>query len=502
MKIDNLKLLPKIALLLSFSAFSIFASDQEREEKPRFTNSSQAESKQDSRTTEENSFSTNSFMSPPRNIRQGLSDSVARENQRIREENKQLKESLRTLIKLATNKKLVRPSLADFLNEAFKKQTTNKYRDAVKDTCRVQLPLYHEKQVSSVVQESSKKIVKVFQSNPTHISSMGGATIQYYDFNLLESVSDKELNDLEKSFRDLSTAILPAEEMKGGLFEFLKNMIPTLEINREEENLESLPRYAEVEGILPQDVVGIFDRYVIGNAVGDGDCFFHAAFTRAGQTESAIRDQALNIRRRALDNIQRSQEYQNLMRGEILGHFRVIMGRDKVIEEELKTVPENIRNMLDENFTHEITRQSFVDRGRPLPANLQNQILHNDATILQTIDPAFIASYAERYVNYNQDNPNDFYIEIPVFGRENAYQTSGIGEVIARIENLTVNYFTWNQRTHSLNYSGRLGNNGRVVNVLIHGDHFYPLYNNAEGDPRLNDFVQTLYNSLFNQPWK
>lgn len=113
---------------------------------------------------------------------------------------------------------------------------------------------------------------------------------------------------------------------------------------------------------------------------------------------------------------------------------------------------------------------------------------------MREINSEILNQYIQRYSPQNVGSPEKYYISLP----QDPRSSHGFAEVLANRQNLRVNYF-WGDNT-LIAYRGSFGpTNGRVVNILLRGSHFVPLFDVQQGDQALDHFAQSIANAYFEQ---
>jgi len=354
----------------------------------------------------------------------------------------------------------------------------------------LELPVDFDKKIRRSVTESTLYLIN-HELSVQNGRRTNFPTINYLTFKPFGDVSTQEVRNLTTTLRNLSIRNNEEDQIIIGRSALEKLVLKSLQepvINLETEiDLEACPKLSVHQYNDFLDSPGIYEWYMVGSAIPDGDCFFHAIFTQDGEIGTVVKQNASQIRTRVVEETQREEDSQRTIRLEMLGYYRemIYRGRNDL-------VPENIRMMLEENDDYAILRNSRLEKVNgnveQLPERFRNIVQHDDTTISDAINLQSIQQYMAKYLNPEND---EYYIEVPV-GRN---YPAGISELIARKNNITVNYFVLNRERAALNYAGTLAEgNPTIYNLLIDGRHFYPLYNGQEGEGKKGRFIQSLNN--------
>ena len=417
-----------------------------------------------------------------------------------------LKATIANLLGVITDDRFVRPAFAHLFRAIVEGQNEHtignllRKVEEVRDPPTLELPVDFDKKIRRRVTESAIYLMNNELTIQNGIRT-NFPTINYITFKPFRTITTREITYLVNSLRGLSVGNNVGDQIIPR-FDALKQLVsksleePVVDI-QQEIDLGALPKL-EVHEYQNFTIhhPGIYEWYVVGSAIPDGNCFFHATLTQNGQDEIVVRQNASHIRTSIVAEIIRNEDDQRLIRLEMLGFYR-----EMFFKQELALIPEIIQNMLYDNDEYTIARNNYLrinEDINQLPIRYRNNVRHSDDYILNAIVLEHIQTYLEKYLN---DQNDEYYIEVPVVRDTHA----GISEIIARKNNIVVNYFTLNQERGALNYAGTLGNNGTTIhNLLIHGRHFYPLYNDAEGIDKkdhfvqsLNNFVEFMYNTYF-----
>ncbi|KAB2834068.1 MAG: hypothetical protein F9K49_05755 [Caedimonadaceae bacterium] len=282
------------------------------------------------------------------------------------------------------------------------------------------------------------------------------------------------------------------------------------------EPLKKLQAYRSIKvnyrGRKP-DLSGLYNRYILGAAIGDGDCFFHAVFTKKTQREMNVKEFASRLRRELGKIINNSVTYKDIMRRELLAESRTR-------KNEQGDLLQKLYEKLKENEQYEIKRQKQVNLLVPaisqetfmkvskdlnkneqdqvqdlvlakLPHDLKPRVLYQDQELLGLISDEAVINYVQRYESNSGERS---YIELPVGEGELA----SIARVIADYQGYLIHYFLYDTRNDELNYKGSMGNrfSQNVVSILHNGvNHYWALYNKKESEERREGIIQADLNA-------
>jgi hypothetical protein len=183
--------------------------------------------------------------------------------------------------------------------------------------------------------------------------------------------------------------------------------------------------------------------YVVGASKPDGDCFFHACLTEEGKSLETMKQEAAELRSQLPDVVMSNARYKEMIK------------REWLAEEKLRQNNPEFEMELD------------------------------------SISDSTLRAYLQRYaVNTNQP---DCYIQIPI-GRG---ELSSVANVIAEFKKIRINCFLYLENSNNLLYKGFIGNNDnstKVVNILLHSDHYWTLLNHEESEARKRGVHQAAIN--------
>ncbi|MBP9691915.1 MAG: hypothetical protein KBD90_01120, partial [Alphaproteobacteria bacterium] len=197
--------------------------------------------------------------------------------------------------------------------------------------------------------------------------------------------------------------------------------------------------------------------------IGDGNCFFHAVFTKDGHNAEAMTNWANQIRANLPEIVKNNPFYIEIMRKELLVEYKQKVINDEVIG----------------NFPLYQLIQAEIEQNIPMP----------DDMLLEYISNEEVLKYLERYII---NSGFDSYIEIPV-GRD---MEASIANVIADYLKICINCFQYDSRGY-LVYVGSVGpkNAPQKVSILLDGLHYTTLDHSNETEERKAGIRQAALNA-------
>lgn len=234
----------------------------------------------------------------------------------------------------------------------------------------------------------------------------------------------------------------------------------------------------------PDDAQGLFAEYLTCPTIGDGDCFFHAAFTEPGDTPEAVSYRALNLRGRLCDAIKGNDANARRFVSLLYEHYRGLWGTPGS-----EDIPSSIRTLFQEDDEYSTVRTYLTGLGvDPLPSQISFPQKHTVEHITNQISLGNIRTYMERFRVVG--GPRTY---IPF--REGTFCPA---EALAFLGGKRVNIFTYNEGSHQLNICKRATAPGAIsspiINILHAGDHYVRLFNPAEGDLHKSQSEQIMRN--------
>ena len=268
--------------------------------------------------------------------------------------------------------------------------------------------------------------------------------------------------------------------------------------------------YKNKKPVLP----GLYDQYILGPVIGDGNCFIYAAFTQENEDADAMLKISGDLRSQIVNIVRGDPNYIEIMRHELLAEHKTHEIDKKYKVQELSdnltsnNNYEKLREVTRELFANDFSHQKFAkpyehlnkeDKEEiedqvllQLPDCLKEDARYTDDELLDLIPDVAVEKYVTRYKD-NSGKPSS-YIEIPV-GRG---EQSSIAQVIAKSSDTLIHCFLYDSAKKNLNYKDSLGNqeSKQVVSILCDtsGSHFWTLYNQAESEKRHKGVIQTAKN--------
>ena len=278
----------------------------------------------------------------------------------------------------------------------------------------------------------------------------------------------------------------------------------------------------EYKGTNPLSLPGLYDKYILGPIIEDGNCFFHAVFTMDGKAMHEMDVFSADFRTVLVGIVISNNKYKNIMRREILQDCK-----DKVLDgnsNRKESILENLYKKIIENFQYEKKRVSartaIADELARKRFGIDHSTLANDIHRRQerdeieteTLDqlPTELKSAShpyrdedllnligdegiKEYVGHYTDNVSRKYIRIPEGGRGDI---ASIASVIADSNDTLIHCFLYDTKKSVLNYKESLGNtkSQNIVNILQNGNHFWALYHPEESEERRKGIIQAARN--------
>lgn len=205
-----------------------------------------------------------------------------------------------------------------------------------------------------------------------------------------------------------------------------------------------------------QDIV----EYLTCPTAGDGDCFFHAAFTEPGDSLQAVQDKAAILRRQLCDAVQQGQ-YVDTLRPLVYEYYIELLTND----EKHPKVPETFQQRIQDKNRYTSMyndMQYFHIPADHIPGPEEKFPVHE---IQALIEQDHIKAYMEKLRNVG-----DYESYIP-FRPEVLCPL----DILARIGQKQINLFTFNETEKKLQFHKRAGTDGPAINILHTGNHFIRL---------------------------
>lgn len=260
---------------------------------------------------------------------------------------------------------------------------------------------------------------------------------------------------------------------------------------------------------------GLYDQYYLSPVLGDGDCFYHAAFTEDGQDAGAMKKFAKEDRAKLPQLVMSQKQFKAIMRREILADYKTNIEKYQMLNE-LDALSEMLKKNQDLEVQRDRATLILGDRlsrkkyGKnlkelsnedqktiqevvmeQLPESLKGSVLYPDAELLKAIPEKIIATYVDRY---KTNNGPDSYIEVP----DSKEHRCSIGDVIAESHDKLIHCFLYDPKKGRLDYHTSIGNkHSKNVGSILHDglNHYWALYNPAELDSRLKEVAQARKNA-------
>lgn len=210
---------------------------------------------------------------------------------------------------------------------------------------------------------------------------------------------------------------------------------------------------------------GLFAEYLTCPTIGDGDCFFHSAFTEDGEGESTVCAKAATMRKGLCDAIQ-SGQYIDDCRPLLYEHYL------ECYTHSAGGVPKTVRDMFVANDQYEEVKAYLESRGILIPAELTKP--HTEEAIKATITIESIKSFMENL--RTKSLREETYIPVRPGMRCPA-------QILAERAGKRIHIFTYNNTTRQLELLKTVGpDDESPINILLSGVHYIHLFNPDEGD--------------------
>lgn len=220
-------------------------------------------------------------------------------------------------------------------------------------------------------------------------------------------------------------------------------------------------------------------EYYTCPTVGDGDCFFHAAFTDAGDNMQTVRDKAADLRRRLCDAVQEGQ-YLDTLRDLVYEHYLGLLAHDlaSVI------VPEDIKRQIREKDDYSSMYNSMQHFGITTEGVLTPEEKFSENSIKDLITPDNIKGYMEQFRTVGG---SETYIPVRPHMICPAH-------ILATLGNKTINIFTFNSSHQRLEHLKTVGTEGIKVDILLEGSHFLRIYDPSKDENYKHECEQIMKN--------
>lgn len=207
--------------------------------------------------------------------------------------------------------------------------------------------------------------------------------------------------------------------------------------------------------------LGLYEQYSICHTAGDGDCFFHAAFTESGDTYEIIQKKAANMRSQLSDILLQGQYLENCKE---LAYF---FYAEKYVSKQFNAIP-----------TH--FKWNFGAHGK-------GDTPESVATIISNIDNTTV----QQYINMLRTNEENEDTYIPILKSDKDCPAT----ILAHLGAKRINIFELHGTSNSLKKIKTVGSSGSIINILLRGGHFERLYNPQEGEEYQKQAEQIIRNS-------
>lgn len=258
--------------------------------------------------------------------------------------------------------------------------------------------------------------------------------------------------------------------------QYLKKIFDSAKLPNLGKNLDT-ETHQKLTYANPNPVLGLYASYVTCPTRGDGNCFFHAAFTEYGEDRATVVGKASIMRKDFCDSVQ-TGNYLDDCRPLLYEHYKTLYS-----DEHFDQIPQAILNMFHDNGLYDRTKNYLTSRAIPIPAALT--LPHEENAIRAAITDAEVKDYMEDL----RTSTGDFKTFIPF-----RPDMRCPAQILAEKNNKKINIFTYNKQTRALSLVKTVGN-GSIVNILHAGNHYVRLYNSAESVPHKLSATQVVKNS-------
>jgi len=222
-------------------------------------------------------------------------------------------------------------------------------------------------------------------------------------------------------------------------------------------------------------------EYYATPTVGDGDCFFHAAFTEPGESFDVVQAKAAVMRAQLCDAIQQGHHVDNL-RNLVYEHYKGLLADNENHPE----IPESIKRYMREKNEYASMYNNMQRFGISVEAIPQPEVRFSEELVKALVVPDHIKIYMERFRRVG-----GYQTYIP-FRPDGACPAS----LLATIGQKRINIFTFNTTEGKLQLHKTAGTVGPLVNILHVDNHFVRLYLPVEGENSLHQCEQIWKNYL------
>ncbi|MBX9621587.1 MAG: TIGR04141 family sporadically distributed protein [Alphaproteobacteria bacterium] len=216
--------------------------------------------------------------------------------------------------------------------------------------------------------------------------------------------------------------------------------------------------------------------------VGDGDCFFHAAFTEPGETIQVVQEKAANMRKQLCDAVQQNQ-YINELRPLVYEHYLGLLANNNEHQE----VPADIKQYIENKNDYTAMYNNMQRFGLSVDTILKPEDRFPIDGILALIIPDQVKAYVEQfrsvggYETYIPFRPG---AQCPV-------------DILASLGQKRINIFTFKEEEKKLQLPKTAGTGTEAdINILHTGNHFTRLFCPTESDISFRQCEQIWTNYL------
>jgi hypothetical protein len=229
--------------------------------------------------------------------------------------------------------------------------------------------------------------------------------------------------------------------------------------------------------VTPDTDQGLYAEYLTCPTIGDGDCFFHAAFTEDGEDESTVCAKAATMRKGLCDAIQSGQyidDCRPLLYEYYLELYTQLAGG----------IPKTVRDMFVANAEYDEVRNYLIKKHIPIPAELTQPHTEDD------IKAAIIVEHIKQYMeNLRVRGSYQTYISVRPGIRCPA-------QILAERAKKRIHIFTYNDTTRQLGLLKTVGpHEDKPISILLSGNHYIRLYNPDEEETSRNAAQQIVNNA-------
>jgi uncharacterized protein (TIGR04141 family) len=215
--------------------------------------------------------------------------------------------------------------------------------------------------------------------------------------------------------------------------------------------------------------------------VGDGDCFFHAAFTETGESFDVVQAKAAVMRTQLCDAVQQGHHVDDL-RNLVYEHYKGLLSDNENPPE----VPESIKHYMREKNEYASMYNNMQRFGISVADIPQPEVRFSEELGKAFVTSDHIKSYIERFRTVG-----GYQTYIPF--RPDCICPANL---LATIGRKRINIFTFHPTEGKLQFHKTAGTAGPVVNILHVRNHFVRLYLPVEEDASFHQCEQVWENYL------